>query len=98
MAEPTSPVKSSSKRSQRIENLLLNLQEEIDALQTENRVLRDRLAALEGREPAAAMRDLLTPTLEQQPFGSEHSGKASKSMSQRIQAAYQVLRVQLCRC
>ncbi len=77
MAEaPATSPGSKSKHYQRIQSWIDRIKDELEALENENRELRARLAALEGRE---------APGPEQQ-----EASKASKSVSQRLQAAYQV--------
>ena len=68
-----------SKRLQQVIGLLGSLHDEIQALEAENKFLRERLVSLEGRDPG----HLATP------LEIEGSGKP-KSMTQRLQAVYQV--------
>ena len=77
-----SPTHKTAQRPQRIMGLLYSLQEEIEALQMENRALRNRLALFEGRDLPAA--GLMAPEAPEGP------GKTKKSIPQIVQAAYQV--------
>jgi regulator of replication initiation timing len=87
MAEAASPTKRH--HPQRLSALLDSLHEEIDALQLENRILRERLAMFEGREAGTGRGEILSAGLlpEQLPIDP---AKTSRSVSQRLQAAYQV--------